>query len=216
MQYSMRYFSALIIGFIIAGCLFLIMRGFISGGSTVTQTARSVQLAKFVSTPHIEKVQRKQHRIPKKPKPQKVPTTQPKVTVSHKQNVQRTLVKFNVPNIGVPSIGGNGLYLQGGGYNVSNLSANGQAIPIVPVQPQYPAKALFGNIEGYVTLEFTIQPDGSATDPQVIDSKPRRVFDKAAINALLRSKFKPKVVNGKPVASRATFKYTFQLPKNRR
>ncbi|HET7588415.1 MAG TPA: TonB family protein [Gammaproteobacteria bacterium] len=208
----------MIVGFLVAGLLFWIMRSFISGQQSVPTGGEVTQIVNFVQAPKQEEIQHKQRDIPDKPKPQQPPPEAPKVHVSKAQKVQTPQVNINIPNIGVPTpgAGGSGPYLGSGGFNVSNLSANGQAIPIVAITPQYPASAMFSKLEGHVTLEFTIQPDGSATDPEVIDSEPRRVFDKAAINALLRSKFKPKVVNGKPIASRGTFTYQFHLPKNRR
>lgn len=215
----MRYLLALVIGFIVAGCLFLIMRGFISGQTAAPQTSEQTRLVSIVSAPRHDQVQTKHRKPPEKPKEQKPPPNAPKVQVSDKPQVQRPQVNINIPNIDVPTpgVGGSGPFLgSGGGINVSNLSANGEAIPIVAITPQYPASAMFGRQEGYVTLEFTIQPDGSATDPTVVKANPRRVFDKSAINALLRSKFKPKIVNGHPVASRATFTYQFHLPKNLR
>ena len=36
-------------------------------------------------------------------------------------------------------------------------------------------------------------------DPVVIDAKPPGIFDRAAIQAALKFKYKPKVVNGEPV-----------------
>lgn len=87
-------------------------------------------------------------------------------------------------------------------------------MPSVPIAPQYPASALFHGIEGYVTLEFTIRKDGRTCNARVLNSRPAGLFDHAAIQALARSKFKPKIVNGKPVPSRATYKYTFCLPDN--
>ncbi|HET7306328.1 MAG TPA: energy transducer TonB [Gammaproteobacteria bacterium] len=102
------------------------------------------------------------------------------------------------------------------GPSTSSASGTaGEAIPSVPIAPQYPASALFQGIEGYVTLEFTIRKDGRTCDARVLNSKPAGLFDHAAIQALARSKFEPKIVNGKPVPSRATFKYTFCLPDNR-
>jgi TonB family protein len=43
-----------------------------------------------------------------------------------------------------------------------------------------------------VTVKFTVQTDGSVTNPTVTDAKPRRgVFDDAALRAVARWKFKP-------------------------
>lgn len=213
----MRYILSLIVGFIVAGILFWIMRSFISGEQSIPTAGESTQIVSFVQAPKPEEIQRKHREIPEKPKLQQPPPDAPKVQVSKQQKVQTPQVNINIPDIGVPTpgAGGSGPFIGGGSYNVSNMAANGQAIPIVAVRAQYPAQALFRKQEGYVTLEFTIQPDGSATDPSVVDSEPGRVFVRAAINAVLRSKFKPRIVDGKPVASRGSFTYEFNLPKNR-
>jgi protein TonB len=43
-----------------------------------------------------------------------------------------------------------------------------------------------------VTVKFTVQTDGSVTNPTVTDAKPRRgVFDDAALRAVARWKFQP-------------------------
>lgn len=211
----MRYVISIIVGFIVAGCLFLIMRSFISGNHSAPQTVRETQLVNFVSAPRHEEVQTKQRQAPQKPKEQKPPPQAPKVQVSSQQKVQAPHLNINVPNLGVPTpgAGGSGPYL-GSGFSVSNLSGNGEAIPIVPIAPNYPTQALLNGVEGYVTVAFTIQPDGSATDPEVVKAEPRRIFNSAAIQAVLRSKFKPKVVDGKAMKSRAQYTYRFSLGKD--
>ena len=52
---------------------------------------------------------------------------------------------------------------------------------------------------------------GSVRDPQVIDSKPPRVFDREAIRAILRWKFKPRVIDGTAVSRRAVQTIDFNL-----
>ena len=54
-------------------------------------------------------------------------------------------------------------------------------------------------IEGYVLLEFIVTKTGAVMDPVVIEAKPPGIFDRAAINAALKFKYKPKVVNGEPI-----------------
>ena len=48
-------------------------------------------------------------------------------------------------------------------------------------------------------LEFIVMTTGAVRDPVVIDAKPPGIFDRAAIQAALKFKYKPKVVNGEPV-----------------
>jgi protein TonB len=64
-----------------------------------------------------------------------------------------------------------------------------------------------------VKVEFTVTPLGTVEDVKVLDSKPPRVFDRAAKRAILKWKFKPKVVDGKPVSRRAVQVIEFKLSK---
>lgn len=207
----MRYLISLVMGVVIAGCLFLIMRSFISGRQAATPQNEAAQLVNFVSAPKHERVQTKNRQPPPKPQQQKAPTAAPKIQVNTQQ-VNVPQVNIDVPNVNVPSIGGSGPFL-GNGFNSDYLSQNGEAIPIVPISPTYPIQAQLNGVQGSVTLAFTIQPDGTAANPEIVSAKPPRVFNSAAIQALLRSKFKPKVVGGKAVPVRATFTYKFTLNK---
>ena len=77
-----------------------------------------------------------------------------------------------------------------------------------------PAHAEFiggDQIEGWVKLEFTVLEDGSVGDVKVLEAEPGRIFNSAATRAILRWRFKPKVVDGKPVQRRATQTIDFKL-----
>lgn len=75
---------------------------------------------------------------------------------------------------------------------------DGDALPIVTVAPDYPRRARELGIEGYVVVEFTITATGSVADAHVVEST-HSVFDKAAVEAAGRFKYRPRVVNGRPV-----------------
>ena len=49
---------------------------------------------------------------------------------------------------------------------------------------------------GYVKLSFDINESGEATNIKVIEAKPEQVFNKAAVRALSKWKYKPKIVDG--------------------
>lgn len=89
------------------------------------------------------------------------------------------------PNLDVKGIGG--------------FASDGEYLPIVKVQPQYPSRALSRGIEGYVIVEFTVTTNGSVKDPVVIESEPSSIFDNAAMKAALKFKYKPRVIDGEPV-----------------
>ncbi|MFZ8915632.1 MAG: energy transducer TonB, partial [Pseudomonadales bacterium] len=62
-----------------------------------------------------------------------------------------------------------------------------------------PRRALTRGIEGYVLLEFTVTKLGTVENPVVVEADPPGIFDRAAQQAALKFKYKPKVVNGEPI-----------------
>lgn len=85
----------------------------------------------------------------------------------------------------------------GGLGDPSSMMRDGDATPIVRIEPRYPVQAARDGLQGWVKLRFSIMEDGSVDDVEVIEAEPRRVFDREAIRALRRWKYSPKVVDGK-------------------
>ena len=77
---------------------------------------------------------------------------------------------------------------------------DGNYLPIVRVSPIYPRRALTRGIEGYVLVEFVVTETGTVRDPVVLFADPPGFFERAAVTAVLKFKYKPKVAGGKPVA----------------
>jgi periplasmic protein TonB len=71
--------------------------------------------------------------------------------------------------------------------------AVGDIVLVERVEPKFPPQAVREGIDqGSVTVKFTVQTDGSVSDPTVTDAKPRRgIFDDAALRAVAKWKFKP-------------------------
>ena len=57
----------------------------------------------------------------------------------------------------------------------------------------------------------TIATDGSVKDVWVIQAEPKRVFDRNVIRAVLKWKFKPRIINGVPVERKAIQMLEFTL-----
>lgn len=87
-------------------------------------------------------------------------------------------------------------------------------LPIVRVEPIYPSRAMSRGIEGYVILEFTVLASGAVDEESIIvlEGDPEGMFDSAAMRAVRKWKYRPKVVAGKPVPQYGIrTKLTFQL-----
>ena len=77
---------------------------------------------------------------------------------------------------------------------------DGTYLPIVRVQPIYPRRALTRNIEGWVLVEFVVTETGTVRDPVVLVAEPPGFFERAALNAVVKFKYKPKIDGGKAVS----------------
>ena len=73
----------------------------------------------------------------------------------------------------------------------SGVFMDGSYVPIFQVPPQYPRRAAERGIEGCVVLKYVVTEVGSVRDPEVMQSIPKGIFDRAAIRAALRYKYKP-------------------------
>ena len=72
---------------------------------------------------------------------------------------------------------------------------DGPLVAIVRVEPAYPIRASESGLEGHVTVRFDVNPDGTVTNITVISSS-HRIFEKAAINAAAKFRYKASVVDG--------------------
>jgi periplasmic protein TonB len=83
--------------------------------------------------------------------------------------------------------------------NINQGGGDRDAVPLVRIDPDYPMQARQRGIEGWVVVEFTISTAGTVKDAEVVASEPGNIFDRAALNAVRKWKYNPKVVDGKPV-----------------
>jgi protein TonB len=83
-------------------------------------------------------------------------------------------------------------------------------IPQIRVLPEYPPQAIAGNIEGWVRVRFTVTTIGTVRGAVVVDSEPGTVFDEAALNAIARWRYRPRVEHGEAV-ERVGLQYVFRF-----
>lgn len=159
-----------------------------------------------------EDINTRKRAIPKKPPPPKEPPPPPKMSVQQNQQLVNNMPTPNIPSLDL-GVGGDGPFLGAFGAGI-DMSKDGGIIPIVTIAPNYPRKAAIAKIEGWVKTEFTITEIGTVVSPKVVESKPPRIFDREALRAILKYKFKPKVVDGVPMTQVATLQIDFKLAKD--
>ncbi len=84
-------------------------------------------------------------------------------------------------------------------------------VPLVRINPDYPPRALSRGLQGWVIVQFTISATGTVKDQKVVDSS-NEVFNDAALKAIARWRYNPKVEEGVAVERKGVqTKLVFQL-----
>ena len=195
-----RYAFSIVIGVVVTLSLLFLMQVLIATGKQALTKPRDRAKLEFVRVKRNESLNTEDFTPEKPPKP---PETPPETPPQDMDSVDPTAPTINVapPTVASEtSIGGPG------GMNI----AEGDYLPIVRVAPVYPARALSRGLEGYVDMSFTVTTTGTVKDPVVVYST-SSLFERAAIRAVLKFKYKPRVVDGVPVEvpnvkTRITFK----------
>ena len=195
-----RYVFAIVTGTMVTLGLLFIMHLLIEFGESALSTPRDRHMLEFVRIKRNENLNTEDITPEKPAKPPQVPPEVPPQDMD--------IVDPNAPTINIPppSVSANVDIGGPGGMNI----AEGDYLPIVRVAPVYPARALSRGIEGYVDMSFTVTTTGTVKDPIVMFST-SSLFDRAATRAVLKFKYKPRVVDGQPVEvsgvkTRITFK----------
>jgi protein TonB len=81
-------------------------------------------------------------------------------------------------------------------FDVSDLDRRPEAIS--QVAPAYPSELRKARVEGTVTLVFVLGEDGRVEDPRV-ESASRPEFERPALEAIRKWRFKPGMKDGEPV-----------------
>lgn len=185
-----RFLVSLLLGAAITFALFSFMAFLVSSGDMTKQDPQDNIVVEVNTTPPKSAAERRQRVPPPPPPPPKTPP-KPQAPEPEANNNSGGLT-FNMP--GVQLSGANtGISAPGAGFG-----RDGDASPIVRIEPKYPVQAQRDGKEGWVKLSFTINEIGGVEDVKVIDAQPKRIFNKAARRALKKWKYKPKVVDGKP------------------
>lgn len=195
-----RYAFSVVIGVVVTLSLLFVMHLLIEYGESAISKERVRHQLEFVRVKRNENINLDDFTPEKPPKPPETPPETPPQDMD--------TVDPNAPSISIaaPTVSSNVDIGGPGGMNI----AEGDYLPIVRVAPVYPARALSRGLEGYVDMSFTVTTTGTVRDPIVVFST-SSLFERAATRAVLKFKYKPRVVDGVPVdvagvKTRITFK----------
>lgn len=184
---SGRYLFGLAFAVVMTLCLLWSMQALISGGNNALTQVPKGNVLDFIRLKKEQNVVKKERKPqkPAKPKAPPPPMNQPQMQQAN-PNADAVSTSFVADIQANASLAG-GLSLDTG---------DGDYLPIVKVAPIYPRRAQSRGIEGYVIVEFVVTKNGSVRDAKVVESTPERIFDRAAMDAALKFKYKPRVVDG--------------------
>ncbi len=200
-----RFIPALALSVGVTFGLFWVMQELVDFGDELNlNEANSFKLVDFVQDIEEQEIRQVERTVEKPPE---VETPPPEIDLPD--------VEIADPNALDLSIGPASTGVQAG-ITTANLGefTDGDYLPLVRVQPQYPRRAQQRGIEGYVIVELTVNEDGTVPPDSiiVIEEDPKGYFGRAAKKAAEKFKYKPKVVNGTPQkVTGVTYKFTFEL-----
>jgi protein TonB len=197
-----RYATAIVLGGLATLAVLFIMQALISSPRSRLDESGTRHFVDFVRVEREEVLERRDRKVDKPLEPEAPPpqAVQPRVDA-----IEPTEVAVAVPAAPVEaemSVEGLGL-----------VASDGDYLPIVKIAPAYPAAAQARGIEGYCIVEYTVTAAGTVKDVVVIEAEPRNIFDRASIEAALKFKYRPRVVDGEPIEVRGVrniFRYQLE------
>jgi protein TonB len=200
--YTSRYGIALLLAVVMTFLLLWGMQALIVGGNKAMTEAPRGNVLDFIRLKKDEQVLKKERKPQKPAKPKEPPPMVAPQMQQNNPNSEALSTSF-AADIQIDAGLSGGLSLDSG---------DGDYLPIVKVAPIYPRRAQARGISGYVIFEFTVTKHGSVKDPVVVEANPESLFDRAAMDAVLKFKYKPRVVDGEAMAvAGVQNKITFQI-----
>lgn len=212
---AIRLSLSAIVGVVVTLALFYLMQYLIQSSNSALSDDNIGNLVDFVRVKQEQQLETKKRKPKKPPPPDEPPPEVPPQNFN--VNVDKTGFSMSGMDTGID------IQVGSGGFGISD----GEYLPIVKVQPQYPRRALSRGMTGWVIVEFTVTEQGSVVNPFVVENcgwiknarnegdcfdSPNGVFDRAAMKAALKFKYKPKVIDGNPVETAGVQnKITFEL-----
>lgn len=198
-----RLFIGLVLGLFITLFLFWFMQYMIEIADGTLDENNRGSLMDFVRVKRDETPDRAK-RKPEKPPPPDAPPEQP--PTPQLDNLDPSAEKIAITAVPVTTE-----IEMTGGFSLG--VGEGDYLPIVKVAPIYPQRALTRGVEGFCVVEYTVTRQGTVREPVVVpDQCTSSLFERASLQAALKFKYKPRVIDGEAVEVRGVQnKFTYEI-----
>ena len=177
-----RLGTSLVAGLLVTFSLLWVMQVLIATGKKALVDEAEFSLGDFIRVEREEIVQREEDEPEPPPEvdepPPEIPATQ-----MDDMNTSQSLTMGG-------AAGKIDISMQGGNIGMGD----GDYLPIVKVAPIYPRRAQTRGLEGQCLIEFTVTTTGAVKDAFAVECT-SSLFEKASINAALKFKYKPRIVD---------------------
>jgi len=184
-----RYLVSSVLATVVTFILFALMIAMITIGQKPVTSDMNLNLVDFIRVKHNRNLNLEDI----KPEPPPMPAAPPAPAKMQMEKISASTESFKT---GADVIKPQGFSMQPG---LVGTEGGSDYLPIAQIAPQYPQDALYQHIEGWVLVEFTIGTQGQVKNPRIVESEPNGVFDDAALNAVKRFRFKPRIIGGTAV-----------------
>ncbi|HSL16307.1 MAG TPA: energy transducer TonB [Methylomirabilota bacterium] len=207
----LKLIVAVVAGAIVASGLLFLMQALIASGQTAITEVSVTRVVDFVRVKREERLESKRAKPDRPPNPDQPPPEAPQPSMNESTSLGGDATAVEAAHNAPVPVADVDIAVSPG-FGIAAGSADGDYLPIVKVAPIYPQRAIDRGIEGYVIVEFTVTKTGSVKNPRVVEFHPSTIFNKAAIDAALKFKYKPRIVNGEPIEVHGVLnKITFKL-----
>jgi protein TonB len=188
--YAVRIVIGALLGLVITAALFWFMQYLIESADRRLNEDSAGHLIDFVRLKRDESIQRRQLKPKKPPQPDSPPPQPPTPQLENLDpNAEKIAIQAAPVETDIEMSGGFSLGVGEGDY-----------LPIVKVAPIYPQRALSRSIEGYCVVQYTVTKNGTIRDPFVVEGQcTSSLFEQASIQAALKFKYKPRIMDGQAV-----------------
>jgi protein TonB len=186
-----RVIAGIVVGLAMTTALLWVMPYMIETTDHQLDESGSTHLVDFVRLRRDETIQRRELK-PRKPLPPQSPPPLPSPPQFESLNPSAETIAISATPAETH------IELSGAGFSLG--VGEGDYLPIVKVAPIYPQQALMRGVEGYCVVQYTVTRRGTIRDPFVVEDQcTNAMFHRPSLQAALKFKYKPRVIDGQAV-----------------